>query len=222
LGIIRGYRFTKPAAYLLSLVSGIDKAYIENAIVQERAIGQYRPWYHVSEGGGAMTLGWSGIGANITYTENWFADDPNAYNGHGYGQDVTGWLSHLSHEIRHLPQIDREGGLFGYLGEFIKQYTQAGEHNSAPYEQEAEKGSIAFVDFNKFVNKNYGNKALESLLNSDGSQTRQIKTINKWWEAYQETQAEKKKAATSTFLNNFNSNEEGSYEWNGSEWVRKK
>jgi hypothetical protein len=34
-----GYRFTQSAAHLLSLVSGVDKMYIENAVIQERTPG---------------------------------------------------------------------------------------------------------------------------------------------------------------------------------------
>ena len=34
-------------------------------------------------------LGSSILDSNITYTENFFNDDPNSYNGHGYG---TSWV----------------------------------------------------------------------------------------------------------------------------------
>jgi RHS repeat-associated protein len=221
LGLYGGYRFTKSAAHLLSLVSGVDKVYIENAVVQERAVGQYRPFYSASKGGGAITLGWNSIGATITYTENWFADDRSAYNGHGYGQDVYAWLALSSHEVGHLPQISREGGLFGYLAEFAKQYAQAGEHDGAPYEQEADEGYNNFVKFNSFVNSAYGAESLTDLFYSDKTQGNKIKTLNKWWGAYQESQSQKKTQATNSFLKNFGNLSEGTYEWNGSEWVKK-
>jgi len=220
LGLNGGYRFTQSAAHLLSLVSGVDRLYIEHAIIQERAPGQYRPFYSANKGGGAMTLGWNSVGATINYTENYFADDRSSYKGHGYGQDIFEWLDISSHEVGHLPQIDREGGLFGYLGEFIKQYSQAGEHDGAEYEEEAEEGSTEFGNFYKYANKNYGSGALEGLFNSDGSQARKIRTINQWWGSYQQTQTEKKKEATKTFMGNASSAEEGTYVWNGSAWVR--
>ena len=60
--------------------------------MQERALGQYRPFYSANKGGGAITLGTGVLYSNITYTENWFNDDPNSHNGHGYGQSIMAWL----------------------------------------------------------------------------------------------------------------------------------
>ena len=60
LGLYGGYRFTQSAAQLLSLVSGVSRIYIDNTVVQERASGQYRPFYSASKSGGAITLG-SGV-----------------------------------------------------------------------------------------------------------------------------------------------------------------
>ena len=185
-------------------------------------MGHYRPFYSANSGGGAITLGRGSIGATITYTENWFEDDPNGYNGHGYGQNIYEWLSIASHEVGHLPQIGKEGGLFSYLFEFMKQYAQAGNHNDAPYEKEADKGSDVFDLFNHFVNNNYGSGSIETLFNSNKSQEDKIKAIDNWWGDFQKSQVEKKTEATKNFLNtNIENLEEGEYEFNGSEWVKK-
>src|SRR5208283_232212 len=75
IGLYGGYHFTQSAATLLSLVSGVDNYYIQNATILERAPGHYLPWY-TSNGGGAMTLGPSSDQAYIIFTQNYFADDP--------------------------------------------------------------------------------------------------------------------------------------------------
>lgn len=221
LGLYGGYHFTQSAAHLLSLVSGVNQAYIDNAVVQERAIGQYRPFYKANEGGGAITLGHNSFNANITYTENYFSDDPKSYDNHGFGQDIYRWLSISSHEVGHIPQISKEGGMTGYLIEFIKQYAQAGGHNGAPYEKEAEVGAETFRKFNQFVNTTYGKDALTGMFNSNQFQKNKVKTLDKWWSAFQENQSKQKKSATNTFINNIQNIEQGTYEWNGSSWVKK-
>jgi RHS repeat-associated protein len=147
IGLYGGYRFTQSAATLLSLVSGVSRFYVENAIIQERAAGQYRPFYSSNKGGGAITLGTSGYGASITYTQNWFEDDASKYNNHGYGQNVYAWLALSSHEVGHIPQIDEAGGLLSYVGGMVKEYAKSG-HDDAPSEKEADEGYKNFVGFN--------------------------------------------------------------------------
>jgi RHS repeat-associated protein len=198
LGLHGGYKFTQSAAHLLSLVSGVSRVYIDNTVVQERAAGQYRPFYSAKDGGGAITLGSGVLNSNITYTENFFNDDPASYNGHGYGQDVMSWLSLSSHEVGHLPQISKAGGLLSYLFGFAKEYVKSG-HDDAPSEIEADKGYHTFNAFNSFVNKRYGSGSMEKLFNSDMREGQRVETITNWWNAYQDTQ----KAATNSFLNNF-------------------
>jgi hypothetical protein len=187
IGLYGGYKYTKSAVHLLSLVSGVNKSYIENTVVQERSPGQYRPFYSNNNGGGAITLGTNSYSSNITFTENWFADDPNAYEGHGYGQDVIGWLSLSSHEVGHIPQINQKGGFLGYISSFIAEYAKYG-HDAAPSEIEADKGYNSFNSFNSFVNKTFGKDSIKNLFESDNSESQKIKTIDRWWGAYKDFQ----------------------------------
>jgi hypothetical protein len=214
LGLYGGYRFTPLAAQLLSLVSGVNRVYIDNAIVQERRAGQYRPWYPANEGGGAITLGNNGIGATITYTENWFEDNPSAYHGNGYGQNINAWLSLSSHEVGHIPQIAKSGGIMSYLFKFVKQYANSG-HDEAPLEKEADKGRNTFTEFNAFVNKTYGRNSIETLFNSKDTQGQKMQTLNNWWGAYQETKSQQ----TQTFFGDFQNLRQGTYKWDGNNWA---
>lgn len=216
------YRFTNAAAHLLSLVSGVDKRQIQNAVVQPRAIGQYRPWYSAKGGGGAMTLG----GPNyytITYTENWFEDDASKYDNSGYGQNTMAWLRLSSHEVGHIPQIYREGSLGSYAMEFLSQYTDAGNHDGAPYEQEADTGRNVFNDFNNFINDTYGKNSLENLFNNN-TENVITKRLDKWWAAFEDERG-KKTERTESFLEGLKTNldnySEGQYFYNGTDWVKK-
>ena len=182
LGFHGVYKFKKSAAHLLSLVSGVNQNLIEAAVIQKRAAGQYRPWYSCKSGGGAITLGTQTY-KTITYTENWFEDNPNAYEGHGYGQDVIGWLELSAHEVGHLPQIDKKGGLLRYSLSFGAEYLRSG-HDGASSEIEADKGYLEFVGFNQFVSNNYGSAALKDLFESELSEQDKISIIDKWWNDY--------------------------------------
>ncbi|MDR0939383.1 MAG: hypothetical protein LBN29_08540, partial [Mediterranea sp.] len=213
LGLYEGYRFTALAAQLLSFVSGVSRVYIDNAIVQERKPGQYRPLYPANKSGGAITIGHS-IGVTITYTENWFDDDPSSYNGHGYGQNIYAWLSLSAHEIGHIPQIGKLGGIMGYLYEFVKQYAKYG-HDAAPLEKEAEKGRTEFKEFYKFANTTYGQNSIESLFNSKDTEGQKMYTLNSWWNSYQEYMNKK----TVSFIGNFQNLQLGVYTWNGVDWT---
>ena len=182
IGLHGGYKLKQSAAHLLSLVSGVSQELIANTVIQKRAAGQYRPWYSCNSGGGAITAGTRSY-TTITFTENWFEDNPNKYEGNGYGLDVMSWLDLLSHEVGHLPQIKRKGGLFPYLLSFAKEYIQYG-HDNAPSEIEADKGFSEFKSFEKFVSANYGNTAMKDLFESDLSEQNKTSTIDKWWNEY--------------------------------------
>jgi RHS repeat-associated protein len=215
LGLYGGYKFTKSAAHLLSLVSGVSRMVIDNTIVQERAPGQYRPGYGANRGGGAITMGTGVLNSNITFTKNWFNDDPNSYNGHGYGQNIMAWLALSSHEVGHLAQLEADGGFFNYIGRFIKEYSQYG-HDDAPSEQEADKGRLRFWDFDDFVNDKYGYGSIEDLFRSNQREDKKVATITKWWEAYEETQ----KTQTDAFFKNLFNLPSGTYIWNGKTFIR--
>lgn len=201
-GLHGTYNFRQATSYLLSLVSGVSEGIISNVTIQKRAAGQFRPFYSSYGGGGGITLGSSSANANITYTENFFDDNPESYKnkyigdgqGHGYGQDIKTWLGISAHQVGHLPQIDKAGGLLSYLGEFVNQYSSSGNHNGAPYEVDADKGTGVFRDFNKFVDKKYGKdklinimKATEEIDGRKGSEGYKIKQIDKFWKEYEKS-----------------------------------
>jgi len=222
LGLNGGYRFTRSAAHLLSLVSGLPEYLIANrTIVQKRAIGQYRPFYNVKKtGGGGITLGNGGY-FNITYTENYFSDDPKSYDGFGYGQNIYEWLEISSHEVMHIRQNIGHGNFFNYIKEFIFQYTFFGSHDGAPYENVADKGTESFIDFNTYVNKNFGNNSLIDLFKSDKAQSEKVNQIDKWWNAFTKDQSKNKKEQLNSLLNNFsNLNSGDTFNWNGENWVK--
>ena len=197
-GLYGGYYLNKSTVHLLSLVSGVDYQMIERVIIQKRAPGQYWPWYQSDMGGGAMTIGNSSYSAVISFTQNYFEDVRSKYNNHGYGKEIEKWLSLLSHEVGHLPQIDRAGGLFSYVGEFAKQYFLEAGHDGAPNEIEADKGEEVFKDFNRYVNSHFGKDSLINLMNTTenthgyfGTDEYKIRMINIYWNSYQDSKNEK-------------------------------
>ncbi len=217
------YHLTNAASHLLSLVSGIDKRKIQNAEIKMRGAGHYVPFYIANDGGGAITLGRPAYQA-IYYTENWFDDNKRSFNNHGYGQDINRWLRHLSHEVGHLDQIDLEGGLTSYSLEMLMQFTSVGfNHDSAPYEQQADIGQNEFIAFNSFIALNYGENSLADLFTKH-KDTAIVNTINNWWSAY-ETFKGNKASRTQSFLEglqtNLNNYSAGMYIYNGTNWVIK-
>jgi hypothetical protein len=73
---------------------------------------------------------------------------------------------------------------------------------------------------NNFVNKTYGAGSLVDLFNSDARESKKSATIEKWYNAYQESQNQQKKEATQSFMNNFQNLGSGKYIWDGSKWVK--
>ena len=118
------YSFKPAAAFLLSATTGVNINLIKNVVVQERKAGRYRPSYDAEDERGAITVGTKGY-MTITYTENYFSDDPRSYNNNGRGKDLYEWLDLSSHEVGHLPQVEKYDGLISYFGEFDKQYTSS-------------------------------------------------------------------------------------------------
>ena len=72
-----------------------------------------------------------------------------------------------------------------YLTKFAYSYIESGGHDSSPLEKQAEKGSIAFDKFNKFVNHKYGAGSLEKLIKSNKTDKYKINQINIWWKDYE-------------------------------------
>lgn len=102
-----------------------------------------------------------------------------------------------------------------YLFEFIKQYSRYG-HDDAPFEKEADKGYNIFNEFNSFVNARFGSRAIEKLFNSDEREYQKIQTLTEWWDTYQESKNQK----TKPFLEGFSNLEEGTYKWDGRDWIK--
>ncbi len=182
-----GYRLKPPAVHLLSLVSGVKESYIANSIIVERGVGHYVPWYSSKKGGGAITLGYSSNNSNIILTQNYFEDDASAYNNNGYGQNISEWLDILSHEVGHIPQIDKNGGMIGYVSNAALEYMKFSGHDAAPSEKEADLGQTQYRKFNVFVSNKYGEKAISELLSSHNSDKRKIQIIDKWWNEYKKS-----------------------------------
>lgn len=216
------YRFTNAASHLLSLVSGVDKRQIQNSVINERGFGRYVPWYFASDGGGAVTLGTPSY-HTITYTENFFEDDSSKYNGNGFGQDIYSWLSLSSHEVGHFSQINKEGSAWSYLGEIGSQYFTSFSHDGADYEKEADKGSDLFGQFNNFVDKTYGRNSLVNLFENHTDPVI-VKNLDKWWGAFEKDRG-KKEERTNSFMQGLNTNlnnySEGTYIYDGNNWVKK-
>ena len=109
------YTLRPSAAYLLSEISGVNSEYIKNVNIIKRGFGKYIPLYDTNQGGGAITLGEGPYSAAIYLTENYFEDNPTAYNNNGYGQDLYNWLWLLSHEVKHLDHIKNSNSKRNYI-----------------------------------------------------------------------------------------------------------
>ena len=198
------YTFTPVAVHLLSLVSGVNKNNIAKAKVYERSVSHPYPWYG-RESHGGITLPESN-GYAITFTNNLFDDKD-------LGQNYYEWLNIASHEVGHINHVDEsnkfadanyqtslEASMYSkdpviisksanrigsYLTKFAYSYIESGGHDSSPLEKQAEKGSIAFDKFYKFVNHKYGAGSLEKLIKLDKTDKYKINQINIWWKDYE-------------------------------------
>ncbi|MDV3575097.1 hypothetical protein CMU59_17540, partial [Elizabethkingia anophelis] len=131
---------------------------------------------------GALTTGDSASEGTITN----FNVNPN---------DIISFLDLMSHEIGHLPQLDKAGGNISHLARSAGGYIKAAienrstkyedYHDKAPLEIAAEKGTFNFRDFNNFVNKTYGANKLKALFeNKNNTEKDRIQRINQWFKAY--------------------------------------
>ena len=179
------YTFTKPAAHIISLVTGIKEDYIRTVNVMEKGIGREYPLYDPNIGGGAITLGSDPNNVTMTFTKNFFADDANDYNGNGYGKNVFEWLNLVSHEATHIKHVEQAGGKAKYLMHFLTQYIKYGDHDKVPEEKEANKNRDKFNSFNSYINSNYEKNGLQELFNSDMSDRQKIRQIDQWWNEFQ-------------------------------------
>ena len=106
-----------------------------------------------------ITLGSDYNSSRIIYTENFFADDKNAFNKHGYGKNVYSWLRFSSHEVVHLKHVKQAENVVLYSLNFLSDYMDNG-HDGSERKHEADKGRDAFNAFNTYINKAYGRKCI--------------------------------------------------------------
>ena len=184
------YTFTKPAAHLLSLVTGVKERYIRSVNVMEKGLGREYPMYDPCSGGGGITIGSNPYNVTMTFTKNYFADDATEYDGNGYGQNVVEWLEIISHEATHINHVEKADGKFNYLAHFFKQYVKYRNHDRVPEEIEADKNRKTFQEFNKYVNENYGNGSMQDLFDSKMSDVQKILHIDNWWEEWKASKKE--------------------------------
>ncbi|WP_286863330.1 MULTISPECIES: hypothetical protein [Sphingobacterium] len=109
------------------------------------------------------------------------------------GKILDKWLYLSSHEVGHLPQVEKHDGLISYFGEFAKQYTSSfiengfssnDGHDNAEYEKEADKGAVNFLKFDRFVNENIGKNGITDLLSGGLSEDKKIDILQRWINYY--------------------------------------
>jgi len=180
-----GFKYRKAVAYLLSELSGVKLDTILNANIHTRSLRRYRPWYPTRKGGGAITLGnkrWH----NITFTENFFSTDKEAYPHTSYGNQTISWLRLSAHEVGHLAHAQRFGSIIIYLFRFIYEYVVFG-HDQSPLEKEADIGSNNFKGFQSFLNRTIGPSSIDKILKEDISEADRIEKFKRLLSKYYAT-----------------------------------
>ena len=163
------YNFTKSAAHLLSLVSGVSEEYIGKVRLEEFG-GQPE--------NNCITLGSNPENTCILVSPAYF-DESNKKSEQYYDW----WFREFSHEVGHIKQIERDKNVGIYLFKTIYGYAKTMSHDEAPREIEAEKGSIAYSDFRNFVKKEF-DRDLTTLFIDEKSEEKKIKQLDIWWNSY--------------------------------------
>jgi RHS repeat-associated protein len=173
-----GYKFTEGTAHLLSKVSKVNKKDITNTQVDFSKYG---------DAGASITLGSSPQNATITH---FYSNDEVNYPTNGAA--FYSFFKRNAHEVGHIPQLK-----YGNLVHIVTSLLEYGAnivdgqdwhdgHNSTK-EPEADVGEYSFVNFNKFINDNYGSNKLKELFeNKNNTQKDITNRIDQWWSAYQE------------------------------------
>lgn len=137
----------QPATRLvLEAVARVPAPQLEACRVAHRRDHWLRvPWYGKAHGGGAIALG-----RTIRFTGNWFSTTGPHARGDGSLRSTWLWLSHLAHEVGHLPQAEafghHTGGRLHYVLAFAGQYAwralalKGDVHDGAPLERQADRG----------------------------------------------------------------------------------
>ena len=163
------YNFTKSAAHLLSLVSGVSEGYIRNVRLEEFK-GQPK--------NNSITLGSNPENTRMLVSPTYF-DESDMSDGQYYDW----WFREFSHEVGHIKQIERDQNLGMYLLKSIYGYVRTMSHDKAPREEEAEKGSTIYKKFRKFVQDVFETD-LTTLFTSKESEEYKINQIDNWWNSY--------------------------------------
>ena len=179
----KGYQFTQATTHLLSLVSRVNEKNIANAKVKFSKFG---------DAGASITLGSSSQKATITH---FYSDDKN-YNETNGGSFYS-FFQRNAHEVGHIPQL-KNGNTVHIVTSLLEYGANIADgqdwhegHNSTK-EPEADVGENVFKDFNKFIEKNYGEKKLKKLFeNKNNSQKDIIDRIDQWWKQYKKESNDK-------------------------------
>ena len=169
----------------MSLVSGVNEQHITNSKVD---------FTNVPFGGGALTEGANSNNGKIhvfwTKAEKGKVYDTNT-------KWIFGFLKLMSHEVGHLPQIDKAGSnkmhLLGSFAEYLDNWTDLRDSHDPKFaikENEAEIGANNFDKFSNFVDLYYGGKEgtdmIGKLFRNKNNTDKDITTkLNKWWNKYQ-------------------------------------
>jgi len=175
--------FSKPVAYFLSLLSGVDRTTIEDARIYSRSLYRFLPWYNALKGGGAITLG-SAKKASITYTENFFSANIQQYKSKAYLNNMHAWLRLSAHEVTHLEHAKRYKYLLWYLIVFGYQYLRYG-HDLAPLEIEADLGRFQYDKFISFTRYNLDVDFVTTVFLNNLKEEKQMALIDFYWQKYQ-------------------------------------
>lgn len=164
---------------MFNITNGVDISLLSKTKIWKRGPGHYIPAYKVEDGGGAVTLPKDDYFV-IVFTENFFSADQSTNYDNAYGLKPEEWMGLLAHEVGHLPQAQKEGGLLPYVFEFLKQYITSGNHDGAQYEIQAECRRSYYTAFKDFSNRYFGAGAITRLLNQNISDQDKIDKLNTW------------------------------------------
>jgi RHS repeat-associated protein len=172
-----GYKFTEGAAHLLSMVSNVSLKDISNTQVDFSTYG---------DAGASITLGSSPRNANITH---YYSKKLNYLETNG--GSFYAFFKRNAHEVGHIPQLEAGsvGHVVGSLVEYAKNILTGEDWHDGKYstkEPQADIGENRFINFNNFIDENYGPDKLKKLFeNKSNSQKDIIDRIDQWWNAYQ-------------------------------------
>ena len=163
------YNFTRSAAHLLSLVSGVSEEDIRNVRLEEFG-GQPK--------NNCITLGSRPENTRMLVSPAYFDESKKNIK-----QYYDWWFDEFSHEVGHIRQIERDQSLGKYVLKTIYGYVKTMSHDKAPREEEAEEGSIVFGDFKNFVKKEFKTDLTKLFIGKE-SEEYKINQLDNWWNSY--------------------------------------